>query len=115
MEKSERIAAATIFAAATNIGDALLHCSMPDKGEHSAILLWHAISRLKNCGIKVLNLGGAKSKGLNVFKERFGAISKPMISVNQSYRKDIYKLLCDEAGVDPNEIDGFFPAYRRNK
>jgi hypothetical protein len=114
VEKSGKIVAATIFAFTKHVGDALLHCSLPDERDHSALMIWHAISRFKENGISVMNFGGANSKSLAEFKKRFGAISKPMISIKQIYRKDIYDSLCKEANIDPNDDEGFFPAYRKN-
>jgi hypothetical protein len=78
----------------------------------TAWLLQNCIERLRAQGVATLNLGGGISPGdgLYRFKEKFGAIPKPLQAVRQIYDSIKYKELCRLAGaVLPAE---YFPAYR---
>jgi hypothetical protein len=110
---SGKIVAATYFAYTYCMGDALYHLSLPGAEKYSAPLLWYGAKQLKSLGIPALNLGGGFN-GIAKFKKRFGTKTYPLKAVKQIYRKDIYDSLCKEANIDPNDDEGFFPAYRKN-
>ncbi len=88
--------------------------SIPGR-ELSAWLIWQASTRLREAGVKMLNLGGGvrPHDGLYEFKRRFGGCPMPLHAVRQIYRPDVYQRLCTETGVDPDPRTGYFPPYRR--
>jgi hypothetical protein len=61
-----------------------------------------------------LNLGGGMAPGdtLAEFKARFGASALPMRAVKAVYDRAAYVELCRQHGADPDDRNGFFPAYR---
>jgi hypothetical protein len=63
--------------------------------------------------VPYLNLGGGIREGDDVaeFKRRFGAAERPLASLRQVYRPDVYDRLCAQAGVSPQR-SGWFPPYR---
>jgi hypothetical protein len=108
-----RICAVSLFGFTRHAGDYLYNASLPGHEEWSAILIWAAVRDLKARGVPTLNLGGAVSEddGVAEFKRRFGTGEVPLHNVKQVYRPDVYRELCDRAGVDA-EAAGYFPAYR---
>jgi hypothetical protein len=108
-----RLRAASLFGFTAHGGDYLYSASLPGDEQWSAILIWAAVRELKARGVPSLNLGGAVSDddGVAEFKRRFGTEEVPLHNVKQVYRPDVYRALCDEAGVDPGQT-GYFPAYR---
>jgi len=112
-KESGKLVAATFFAYTNYIGDGLYHLSIPGAEKYSAPLIWYGAMQLISLGIPALNLGGG-FKGIAKFKKRFGTKIYPLKAVKQIYRKDIYNSLCKEVNIDPNDDEGFFPAYRKN-
>jgi hypothetical protein len=94
-------------------GDYLFGISRPGGERHSAHLVWWGIERLRELGVPLLNLGGGVREGDDVaeFKRRFGAVERPLASLRQVYRADVYERLCADAGVSPAR-SGWFPPYR---
>ena len=82
---------------------------------HSTHLLWSAAHRLRGLGVPSLNLGGGVAEGdsLARFKERFGARKLPLTALKQVYDRAAYERLCRERGADPDDIEAYFPPYRR--
>jgi len=82
--------------------------------QHTAVLIWHAVERLRDLGVPLLNLGGGAHPDdpISRSKQRFGADRYPLTALREIYDPTAYALLCRRAGVDP-EAPGYFPAYRR--
>jgi hypothetical protein len=95
-------------------GDALFQVSVPGGEHHAAALVWSRVEYAKSIGLEFLNLGGGvrEHDGIAKFKERFGAVKRPLRCLKQVYDWEIYEHLCHEAAVDPAS-DGYFPPYRR--
>jgi hypothetical protein len=104
----------SLFGHSSHAGDFLFNAALPDCQHHSAALIWSAVHRLVELGVPWLNLGGGMSPGdsLAEFKARFGASPLPMRAVKAVYDRAAYAELCRERGADPDDRDGFFPAYR---
>lgn len=108
------IEAVAAFAHTPHSADYLFGIWRPNGKRHSVALLWNGMLRLKALGIPWLNLGGGIRPGDGVaeFKARFGARELPLGALKQVYDEAAYAELCRTAGRDPNERDGYFPAYR---
>jgi len=94
--------------------DLLLLAASPSGRRHSAVLTWHAVQRLQELGVPLLNLGGGAHHDdpISRAKQRFGADRYPLTALREIYEPAAYALLCRRTGVDP-EAPGYFPAYRR--
>jgi hypothetical protein len=114
MGTPDKVEAVSVFAHTPYVGDFLFNISLPSGRHHSVCLLWYAVKYLKSLQIPLLNLGGGVREGdsLDSFKQRFGGRKKPLKCLKQIYKPDIYKKLCLRAGVAPNNMGGYFPAYR---
>lgn len=110
--ESGKLVAATYFAYTKYMGNALYHLSLPGSEHYSAPLLWYGARKLKSLGIPAVNYGGGFS-GIAKFKKRFGAKRYPLKAIKQIYRKDVYRYLCSKVNEAPNDMDGFFPGYRK--
>jgi hypothetical protein len=112
MLKEGRVEAVSVFAYTEYVGEYLFNISLPDGKAHTVPLLWEGVKLLKELGIPFLNLGGGLKKGdsLSDFKERFGAEKFPLSVLKQVYNKEVFKDLCDNAGVTTQ--DRYFPPYR---
>ena len=93
-------------------GEGLFSISVPEGRNHSAILMWYAAMHLKKLEIPVFNLGSARG-GIGDFKRRFGCSELTLKCVKQVYRPEIYENLCRQSNADPNDLTGYFPAYRK--
>jgi hypothetical protein len=109
----EELEAVAAFGYTSHGADALFAVSRPGGERHSARLVWWGVERLRELGVPHLNLGGGIRVGDDVaeFKRRFGAAERPLASLRQVYRPDVYDRLCAQAGVSP-ERSGWFPPYR---
>lgn len=78
----------------------------------SAWLIWTGVQRLREMGIRWLNLGGGvrPGDGLHAFKEKFGAAAQPAYALHQIYDREKYRALCPAA--HNHEHSHWFPAYR---
>jgi serine/alanine adding enzyme len=76
------------------------------------LLLHTGMLRLREMGVRRLNLGGGvrHGDGLFQFKAKFGGEERVLHAVRQIYRRDVYRRLTDEAAASPDET--WFPAYR---
>ena len=97
-------------------GDALLQVSVPGGEHHAVALVWHRIEHAKAIGLEWLNLGGGvrEHDSIATFKERFGAVKRPLRCLKQVYDCVGYQQLCHQASVDPAS-GGYFPPYRREQ
>jgi hypothetical protein len=104
----------SLFGHTPHAGDFLFNAAMPGGASHSVGLIWTALHRLVEMGVPWLNLGGGMSPGdsLAEFKARFGARPRPMRAVKAVYDPAAYEKLCHRRGADPDDRNGYFPAYR---
>jgi len=112
---SGKLTAVSVFAHTSDAGEFLFNVSIGEGRSHSAALTWYGINRLKSLGIPNLNLGGAghEDEGVAQFKARFGGQKLPLRCVKQIYQPEVYQQLCRQVNADPNDITGYFPAYRK--
>ena len=86
-----------------------------ERGRECAAWLYvKAIERLRDHGVRRLNLGGGGSgpgDGVYQFKEKFGARRATIRAAHQVYDRARYDELCRRVGVRPGE-GVWFPAYR---
>lgn len=77
-----------------------------------AWMIWSALERLRENGIRCVNIGGGGriGDGLYRFKERFNVAPRPLRSLRQIYNAQKYEELCMLAGA-PRDTQ-WFPAYR---
>jgi hypothetical protein len=111
--RNHRMVAAIIFARSPYAGDALMYCALPGENHDASLMYWDGIIKLKKAGIPVFNFGGAINNGLINFKKRFGTIQKPLIAVKQIYNIDMYRKLCKESKINPDNLSGYFPPYHK--
>lgn len=109
-----RLESVSIFGHSPHAGDFLFNAALPGCAHHSVGLIWVAVQRLVEQGVPWLNLGGGMrpDDSLADFKARFGARPLPMRAVKAVYDPAAYQDLCRRHGGDPDDRDGFFPAYR---
>ncbi|HKO38094.1 MAG TPA: hypothetical protein VJU14_06975 [Solirubrobacterales bacterium] len=109
-----RLESVSLFGYSPYAGDFIFNAALPGCAHHSVPLIWTALNLLVEKGISWLNLGGGMSPGdsLADFKARFGALRFPMRAVKAVYDPAAYGELCARAGVDADDRDGYFPAYR---
>ena len=107
-----KVVAVSVFTYTPDEGEYLFNVSLPE-GEHYGVpLQWYGINQLKSLHVPILNLGGGWA-GMAEFKRRFGASGLPMKVLKQIYEPKVYRKLCRQAKVDPDDMTGYFPAYRR--
>jgi hypothetical protein len=87
---------------------------LPGYENQTTPLLWQGFLKLKEMKVPYLNLGGGVQPGDSIagFKQRFGALDLSLQSLKQVYQQELYTTLCEQAGVDPVEKQGYFPPYR---
>lgn len=110
----EGLESVSLFGHTPHAGDFIFNAALPGCAHHSVPLIWSAVHLLVERGVPWLNLGGGMSPGdsLADFKARFGARPLPMRAVKAVYDPAVYGDLCRRHGADPDDRDGFFPAYR---
>jgi hypothetical protein len=110
----DRVESVSLFGHTPHAGDFLLNAALPDRPHHSVPLIWSAVHLLVERGVPWFNLGGGIGPGdsLADFKARFGATPLPMRAVKAVYDRRAYAELCRRHGGDPDDRDGYFPAYR---
>jgi hypothetical protein len=104
----------SLFGFTPHAGDFVFNAALPGCAHHSVPLIWSAVHLLVERGVPWFNLGGGMSPGdsLADFKARFGARPLPMRAVKAVYDRAAYEELCRHHGGDPDDRDGYFPAYR---
>ncbi len=108
-----KLVAVSVFGYTPYDGEYLFNISpFPEGQTYAAPLIWYGVKRLKSLQVPHLNLGGGWGN-LAEFKRRFGAKGYPVNNLKQVYRPEVYRELCSRANVDPDDMSGFFPAYRR--
>jgi hypothetical protein len=113
-EENGEVVAVSLFGWTKACGDFLYNVSLPGAERYSAALIWEGVRHLIEKGVPVLNLGGGVVEGdtLDEFKRRFGGEARPLESVRQIYRPDVYEELCRRLGTEEQHATGYFPAYR---
>jgi hypothetical protein len=108
------VQAVSIFAYTPYAAEYMFNVSVPAGKPYAAHLIWHGVQHLQQLGVPVLNLGGGiqNDDGVAEFKRRFGADTRPLLSLKQVYDAEKYQALCRLAGVDATG-EGYFPPYRR--
>jgi hypothetical protein len=107
-----QVVAVSVFAYTPDEGEYLFNVSLPEGQHYAASLIWYGVKRLKSLQIPLLNLGGGWDS-LAEFKRRFGAHKFSLKVLKQVYNHEIYQKLCRQAKVNPDDMTGYFPAYRR--
>ena len=109
------VEAVSLFTVAGEQAEYHLNGSTEDGRELAALLIVGGAARLREQGVRTLNLGGGTRPGDGVFqfKQRFRGVLAPIRAVHQIYDRDRYAALCAAAGVDRSER--WFPAYRAAK
>jgi hypothetical protein len=114
LDGPDGVEAALMYGYTAHGADLLLLDASPGGRRHSAVLTWHAVERLQDLGVPLLNLGGGAhhDDAISRAKQRFGADRYSLTALREVYDPATYALLCRRTGVDP-EAPGYFPAYRR--
>jgi hypothetical protein len=107
----EGVAAVSVFTYTPHEGEYLFSVSLDEGQQYAAPMIWYAMKKLKALNIPLLNLGGGWAS-LGEFKRRFGARKYTLKILKQIYHPEIYRKLCLQAHKDPNDMAGYFPAYR---
>jgi hypothetical protein len=112
--KDEKLVAVSVFGYTPDAGDFLFNVSVQEGRNYSAVLIWYGVQHLKALDVPLLNLGGGghEDDSLADFKARFGSQKLPLRCAKQVYQREIYDQLCQRMNVDPNDMTGYFPAYR---
>lgn len=115
IEENGKIQAITIFPYTPYVADYLFNINFPYSREYSSSLIWHAILTLHELGIPFLNYGGVNTLGdlSGQFKKSFHPDVYALAALMQVYDPVRYLELCRQAGVDPHDRSGYFPAYHR--
>lgn len=108
------IEAATLFVSADGRGDSFLNAATPIGRAHSRGLYWLGALRLREMGVRELNLGGgvAGDAGLADFKQRLGAIPRATQAIHQVLDRPRFARACADAGLDAAAPGGWFPPWR---
>ena len=109
---SEKVEAVSVFTYTADVGEYLFNVSLSEGRNHTAALIWYGVDYLKSLQIPLLNLGGG-SGGIREFKRRFGGRKLALRCIKQVYEPEIYEKLCRRANANPNDMTGYFPAYRK--
>jgi hypothetical protein len=114
-QRDGEVSAVSMFAHTPYAGDYLFNICRPEGRDFAAALIWYGARRLKRMGVPWLNLGGGirEDDGVARFKARFGGEEMGLACLKQVYQPETYRRLCEQAGVDPGDRSGYFPAYRR--
>jgi hypothetical protein len=114
LDGPDGVEAALMYGYTAHGADLLLLDASPGGRRHSAVLTWHAVERLQDLGVPLLNLGGGAhhDDAISLAKQRFGADRYALTALCEVYDPETYARLCRRIGVDP-EAPGYFPAYRR--
>lgn len=111
---SEHIVALYVIAYTPYAGDCLFNITTPEGRKYNTALLWYGLKHLKSKNIPYLNLGGGLQENDSIAqsKQRFGSQKLPFRCIKQIFRPDVYKTLCQRVNADPQNMSGYFPAYR---
>ena len=110
----DRLEAVSVFTRTADAGEYLFNISVPGGKDYANALLWYGVNHFKSIRIPLLNLGGG-SGGVGESKRRYGGKEFALKCVKQVYEPQTYELLCRQAGADPGDRSGYFPAYRKSR
>ena len=104
--------AATLFLSADGRGDSFLNAATPAGRGHSRGLYWLGALRLREMGVRELNLGGGLpgEDGLADFKRRLGATPVATTVLRQVIDAAGFARACATTGADPTSP--WFPPWR---
>jgi len=114
LDGPDGIEAVHMYGYTPDAADLLLLAAGVHGKPYTAVLIWHAVERLRDLGVRLLNLGGGAHPDdpISRSKQRFGADRYQLTALREVYDPATYALLCRRTGVDP-DAPGYFPAYRR--
>jgi hypothetical protein len=109
------VEAAGLVAYTPDEGEELFFTSLPEGRQHTPVINWYTFLHLKELGVSTVNLGGGihEDDGIAQYKQQLGSKKLPLRCIKQVFDADIYAHLCNQVGVDPSDMSGYFPAYRR--
>jgi hypothetical protein len=112
---NHQIEAVSVFVYTPYGAEYLFNVSLSEGQAHTVCLLWYGVHFLQSLGIPYFNLGGGVQEGDTIaqFKRRFGAGEFQLQCLKQVYNPPVYARLCREANCDPENKEGYFPAYRQ--
>lgn len=110
---ADGVEAVSVFAYTEHAGEYLFNISLPTERDHSSALIWYGMNYLKKLRIPLLNLGGG-SGGVGESKRRYGGKELPLRCIKQVYDQAGYRQLCMDVKADPENLSGYFPAYRKS-
>jgi hypothetical protein len=110
------IEAVTVFLVAGHTAEHHVHGSTAAGRDLMAWLIANAVPRLRELGVRTLNLGGGirRGDGVHRFKARFHGVPRPVRGVRQIFDRQVYERLSHAAGVQREEAR-WFPAYRTHE
>ena len=110
-----KIEAVYVFGYTQFTGDCLFNVATVEGRKHTALLFWRGLKYFKSKKIPVMCLGGGIREDDNVAmsKERYGAYKLPFVNLKQIYDHERYNQLCILKNINPAEMNGYFPAYRK--
>ena len=105
------IEAVTIFLWHGDHADSFLNAATPGGRWHSRGLYWQGALRLRQLGVKWLNLGGGVDDGdeLARFKQRLGATPRRTLALRQVLDAEAFARACAVAGVSAAATERFPP------
>lgn len=109
-----RLAAVRVVGHTPYGADDLFFVHLPGAARHNTGLIWSAVHRLREMGVRTYTLGGGVRPGDSIArsKERFGAARLELRGAKQIYDAATYEALCREQGKDSEDRSGYFPPYR---
>ena len=106
--------AVSVFTRTPNAGEYLFNISIPGGKDHANSLLWYGVQYYRSIQVPLMNLGGGGG-GVGESKRRYGGGEFALKCVKQVYAPQTYEFLCRQAGADPGDRSGYFPAYRKSR
>lgn len=115
--ENDKLVAVYIFAHTEHSADCLFNVPLPEGRKYAPLLLWAGLKHYRKLKIPVMNLGGGlkEEDDIALSKERLGAFKLPFVNLKQIYKKENYSSLCKEVNADPDDLSGYFPAFRNPK
>ena len=109
------IEAVYVFGYTQYLGDCLFNVPLPEGRHHATTLLWYGVNHLKSLHIPILNLGGGvcEDDAVAGSKQRFGSRRVSFKCLKEVYEPATYDKLCRRVGTNPEDMNGYFPPYRR--
>lgn len=111
--RNSKIEAMVVFLASGTAADYFINAASESGRVYSKVLVWEMLKRLRNNGVRCVNLGGGvrPNDSLDEFKRRFQGSAVISQSVKKVFDADAYKSLCAECGVCGIDRGNYFPPY----